>query len=71
MGFVDNQLKAWLDAEMRDFEVVFKAFNGRLMKKMPIWMAISVVGMVALGFGVGYDRTDCCTSGIWTARYSG
>ncbi len=51
---MDSGLKEWLDREMDSYEVVFRAFNRRLMKKVPLWMALCVAGMVALGFGVGY-----------------
>lgn len=52
---MNDSLRQWLDAEMKDYAPVFKAFNGRLMKRVPLWMALSVIAMVALGFGVGYD----------------
>ncbi len=54
---MDNDLSQWLEREMEDYQPVFKAFNRRLMKKTPLWMALSVAGMVALGFVVGYDWT--------------
>lgn len=52
---MDEELRLWLDGEMQDYGVALKRFNRRLMKKVPLWMALSVAGMVALGFGVGYD----------------
>ncbi len=54
---MNEELRHWLDGEMQDYGVVLKRFNSRLMKKVPLWMALSVAGMVALGFGVGYDWT--------------
>lgn len=54
---MDESLKQWLNWEMRDYEQVLKGFNGRLMKKVPLWMALCIGGMTALGFGVGYDWT--------------
>lgn len=54
---MNENLQRWLDVEMRDYEPVFKAFNHRLMKRVPLWMALSVAALVALGFGVGYDWT--------------
>lgn len=50
-----DPLRQWLDAEMEDYAPVFRAFNRRLMRRVPIWMALSVIALVALGFGVGYD----------------
>ncbi len=50
---MNAELKQWLDAEMKDYEKVFKAFNSGTMKKVPLWMALCVIGLVALGFGVG------------------
>jgi len=52
---MNENLRQWLDSEMKDYEPVFKAFNRRLMKRVPLWMALSVIALVALGFGVGYD----------------
>lgn len=52
---MNEPLCQWLDSEMDDYAPVFKAFNGRLMKRVPLWMALSVAALVALGFGVGYD----------------
>lgn len=50
-----SEIKRWLDAEMRDFEEDLKEFNRGTMKKVPLWMALCVVGLVALGFAVGAD----------------
>lgn len=50
-------LKEWLDGELRDFEPVWKSFRNKQQRMYYIWMAVAVVGMVALGFGVGYDWT--------------
>lgn len=50
---MNAELKQWLEAEMRDFETAFKAYNGGTMKKVPLWMALCVAGLVALGVGVG------------------
>jgi len=52
-GIMNEALRQWLDAEMKDYAPRFKAFNRRLMKRVPLWMALSVAAMVALGFGVG------------------
>ena len=52
---MNEALRQWLDAEMKDYAPRFKAFNRRLMKRVPLWMALSVAAMVALGFGVGYE----------------
>lgn len=52
---MNESLRQWLGAEMKNYAVVFKAFNRRLMKRVPLWMALSVAALVALGFGVGYD----------------
>lgn len=52
---MNDPLRQWLDSEMRSYEPVFRSFNRRLMKRVPLWMALSVIALVALGFGVGYD----------------
>lgn len=54
---MNESLRQWLDREMKDYEPVFKRYNNRLMKRVPLWVLLSVGGMVALGFGVGYDWT--------------
>lgn len=50
-------LRVWLDRELRDFEPVRKSFQNKQRKMYYIWMVVAVAGMVALGFGVGYDWT--------------
>lgn len=52
-----NEVKRWLDAEMQDFEKDLKEFNSGTMRKVPLWMLLSVAGMVALGFIVGAEWT--------------
>lgn len=52
---MNERLKTWLDWEMKDFSEAFKEFNSKLNKKMPIWMAVSIIGMIVLGFCVGAD----------------
>ena len=54
---MSERLRQWLDSEMKDYEVVFRRFNNRLMKRVPLWMLLSIGGMVALGFAVGYEWT--------------
>lgn len=52
---MDEHLKLWLDWEMKEFSQGLQQINRQKMKKAPLWMAVSVAGMVALGFLVGYD----------------
>lgn len=52
---MSETLREWLDGELRDFEPVWKSFRGRQRRMYYIWMAVAVAGMVALGFGVGYE----------------
>ena len=52
---MNEALRQWIGRELEDYTPRFKAFNRRLMKRVPIWMALCVIGMVALGFGVGYE----------------
>lgn len=52
---MNENLRQWLDAEMKDYSVVFRAFNRRLMKHVPLFMLLSVVSLTLIGFGVGYD----------------
>lgn len=48
-------MREWLERELRDYEPVWKSFRNKQRKMYYIWMAVAVIGMVALGFGVGYD----------------
>lgn len=52
---MDAKLGAWLDEEMREFSEVLQAFKKKQKNKAPLWMAAFLIGMVALGFIVGYD----------------
>ena len=47
----------WLERELQDFDPVRKSFRSKQQRMYYIWMAVAVAGMVALGFGVGYDWT--------------
>ena len=51
---MEERWKLWLDWEMKEFSELFQQFNKRLMKKVPLWMGVSIFGMVALGFFVFY-----------------
>lgn len=48
----------WLDEELKEFARDFKKFNEKVTKMMYLWMAVSVAGMVALGFIVGGDAAS-------------
>ena len=52
---MSETLREWLDREFRDFEPVWKSFRGKQRRMYYIWMAAAAAGMVALGFGAGYD----------------
>ena len=52
---MSEALREWLDRELEDFEPVWKSLRDKQRRMYYIWMAAAVVGMVALGFGVGYD----------------
>ncbi|MBD5161716.1 MAG: hypothetical protein HDT14_06840 [Oscillibacter sp.] len=54
---MSEALREWLEKELRDFEPVCKSFRSKQRRMYYIWMAVAVAGMVALGFGVGYDWT--------------
>ena len=56
-----NDIKRWLDAEMQDFAKDLKAYNKGTMKKLPLWMALCVIGMVTLGFVVGAGLSTVLT----------
>lgn len=55
---MDERIQMWLDGELKEFSEDFKKFNEKLTKMMYLWMVISVVGMVALGFIVGGDAAS-------------
>lgn len=50
-------MQEWLDRELQNFEPIWKSFRGKQRRMYYLWMAVAVAGMVALGFGVGYDWT--------------
>lgn len=52
---MSEDLRGWLDRELQDYEPVWRSFRLKQQKMYYIWMAVAVAGMVALGFGVGYD----------------
>ena len=52
---MSEALRGWLDRELKDFEPVWRSFRRKQQRMYYIWMVVAVVGMVALGFGVGYD----------------
>lgn len=52
---MDAQLEAWLEEEMKEFSEVLQTFKKKQKNKAPLWMAAFLIGMVALGFIVGYD----------------
>ncbi len=52
---MSGQLKVWLEKEMKEYSELFKDFRKKVKKMVPVWMAISIIAMVALGVGVGYD----------------
>lgn len=52
---MDEQLKLWLDQELKEFDTAMQKFNKKLTKMMYLYMAGSVLGLTALGFLVGAD----------------
>lgn len=54
---MSETMREWLARELRDFEPVCKSFRSKQQRMYYIGMAAAVVGMTALGFGVGYDWT--------------
>lgn len=50
-----DQMKAWVEKDLKEYDKTIKQFQGNNMKKVPLWMLISIVGMVALGIAVGAD----------------
>lgn len=52
---VQGQLDAWLKEEMEAFSGVLSQFQKKQRKKAPLWMAGSVLVLVAIGFLAGYD----------------
>lgn len=52
---MDGQLKAWYEREMEEYAGLLDKIKKKQMKWAPLWMAVSIGAMVALGFGVGYD----------------
>ena len=52
---MNAKLVAWLDEEMKEFSGVLQSFKKKQKNKAPLWMAVCLIGMVALGFVAGYD----------------
>ena len=48
-------VSVWLDGEMKEFSTLLQQFKRKQMKNVPIWMALCIIGMVALGVVAGYD----------------
>ena len=54
---MSETMREWLGRELQNFEPVWKSFRNKQQRMYYIWMTVAVAGMVALGFGVGYDWT--------------
>ena len=54
---MSETMREWLGREAQDFEPIWKSFRSKQQRMYYIWMAVAVVGMVALGFAVGYKWT--------------
>lgn len=52
---MDARLEAWLEEEMKEFSDVLQTFKKKQKSKEPLWIALCLIGMVALGFVAGYD----------------
>ena len=52
---MSETMQEWLERELQDFTPVWKAFRNKQQRMYYLWMAGAVAGLVALGFGVGYD----------------
>lgn len=52
---MDERLKQWVDSEMRALGAGLKQMKHESKKKMPLWMAVCILGMVGLGILVGAD----------------
>lgn len=54
---MNGQLKVWLDGELKEYEGLFREFRRKVKKNVPLWMALSVVLLVAFGvLGGGIDN---------------
>lgn len=58
---MDEQMRTWLDWELKEFAVAMQKFNRKLTKMMYLSMAGSVVGLTVLGFLVGGDAASVFT----------
>ncbi len=52
---MNEQTKLWLDKEMNEMQKEIHKLNQRLMKKVPLWIALCIVVMVGIGILAGYD----------------
>ncbi len=52
------EMQEWIEKEAANFEPTLAEAKKKNMKKLPLWMMISVAAMVALGFAVGGSVED-------------
>lgn len=52
---MNDQVKLWLEKEMDEMQKEIQSLNQKLMKKVPLWMALCVGVMVVIGLLAGYD----------------
>lgn len=52
---MNTEMRTWLDKELKEYSGLFAEFKRKLKKAAPLWMAVAVIAMVALGFVAGYD----------------
>ncbi len=52
---MNEKLKIWLDKEMAIMQNEIDELNKKIMKKVPLWMGLSIGIMIAIGLIAGYD----------------
>lgn len=49
------QMKRWMEEDLKEFKSYLDAFKKKQMRLVPLWMALCVAGMCALGIAAGAD----------------
>ncbi len=52
---MDERLRKWLDLELSEYMKLVAQYKQKVFRRAPLWMAVSIGGMVGLGIVVGYD----------------
>lgn len=52
---MNSRMKAWMEEDLKELKVYLDDFKKKQMRLVPLWMALCVAGMCALGIVAGAD----------------